>query len=500
MSLVQIKHLTFEYENSFAKVFDDLSWHFDTTMKTALIGQNARGKTTFLKLLMKEYPYQGEIMMSENCVYFPYQVTDPTWNVETVCQHIFPSVQTWQLEKEMRLLKLDPSCIFHRPFATLSYGEQTKVLLAVLFLKEHTFLLIDEPTNHLDQETRQIVSRYLKRQKGFLLVSHDRDVIDACCDHIMIFHSQSVEVVSGSFSSWLISREQQDNQEKARQEKLKKDIKRLEKASKQNAAWSQQVENSKYRSHQKRKDHSPIDRGYVGHKAAKIMKKAKNMEKRTQNMILQKQKLLKDKKEYEELKIQPLHDLQNDLLSFVDFTLYRQQRALCQHLSFRIQKGERVLLKGRNGCGKSSLLQVILGADLPYEGIFKKHSQLHISYVPQDCYFLKGDLTEMIASYHVDETIVKTLLRKLGFSHLDLEKNLDILSQGQKKKVMLALSLATPAHLYIWDEPLNDIDIFSRIQIENLLLQYQPTLLFVEHDSSFTQKIATQIIDFSQQV
>ena len=122
---------------------------------------------------------------------------------------------------------------------------------------------------------------------------------------------------------------------------------------------------------------------------------------------------------------------------------------------------------------------------------------MKISYVPQDCTFLSGSLDDWIEQCHSDLTLVKTLLRKLGFSREHFDIPLEKLSQGQKKKVMLAISLATPAHLYIWDEPLNYIDIFSRIQIEQAILNYHPTLLFVEHDQYFQETIATEVIDFS---
>ena len=125
-------------------------------------------------------------------------------------------------------------------------------------------------------------------------------------------------------------------------------------------------------------------------------------------------------------------------------------------------------------------------------------SRLKISYVPQDCSHIIGDMDDFICSYHVDITLVKTILRKLGFSRLHFERRLEELSEGQKKKMMIAISLATSAHLYIWDEPLNYIDIFSRMQIEKLILEYQPTLLFVEHDTFFQDSIATKIIDFDE--
>ena len=132
--------------------------------------------------------------------------------------------------------------------------------------------------------------------------------------------------------------------------------------------------------------------------------------------------------------------------------------------------------------------------DVPFSGNVHIESGLQISYVPQDAGFLSGDMKSFTAKYDLNETLFKTILRKLGFERQQFEKDLQMLSAGQKKKVLLAKSLCKKAHLYIWDEPLNYIDVLSRIQLENLLLEYAPTLLFVEHDRVFTEKIATKIM------
>jgi lincosamide and streptogramin A transport system ATP-binding/permease protein len=95
----------------------------------------------------------------------------------------------------------------------------------------------------------------------------------------------------------------------------------------------------------------------------------------------------------------------------------------------------------------------------------------------------------------LDESLFKSILRKLDLSRLQLEKDISTFSAGQKKKVLIAKSLSEQAHLYIWDEPLNFIDVISRMQIEKLLLEYEPTLLFVEHDSEFSANIATKMIE-----
>lgn len=220
MSLIQIRDLKFCYENSYDMVFDGVSFSFDTNYKTALIGRNARGKTTFLKLLMNVYEYQGEIIKNVECVYFPYQVTNPQdWTIN-ICEEILSDFE-WKLEKELNTLEMSLD-VLYRPFKTLSQREQTKVLLAILFLKEYTYLLIDEHANHLDQHSREKIAEYLNKQKVFLLVSHDRHFIDMCCNHVIAFNPKSIDVVKGNFSSWYKNKQNEDQNEIQRNDKLKK--------------------------------------------------------------------------------------------------------------------------------------------------------------------------------------------------------------------------------------------------------------------------------------
>ena len=193
MSLIQIDHLSFTYEGSFDPVFENMSFQIDTDWKLGFIGRNGKGKTTFLKLLMHEYEYSGSITASVDFEYFPYPVEDPSLMTYEILERVNPVMEQWELIRELNLLDTDPE-ILYRPFRTLSFGEQTKSLLAALFLKEHAFLLIDEPTNHLDVLAREKVADYLARKKGFILVSHDRDLIDRCADHVLVLNRQSIEV------------------------------------------------------------------------------------------------------------------------------------------------------------------------------------------------------------------------------------------------------------------------------------------------------------------
>ena len=491
MSLIQVADLSFSYDGSSDPVFQNVSFQIDTDWKLGFIGRNGRGKTTFLKLLMGGYEYSGKIHANIVFEYFPYPVENSQRDTIQILKEICPDKMDWEIIRELSLLETEEA-VLYSPFRTLSNGEQTKVLLAALFLTTHSFLLIDEPTNHLDQSTRNAVKGYLKRKKGFILVSHDRLLLDECVDHILSINRKNIEIQKGNFSSWRENKQSRDAAELAQNERLKKDISRLSASARQTASWSDSTEKSKFASGRKRE--KPADRGFVGHKAAKIMQRAKNIEARQQAAMQEKSGLLHNIDRNDPLSIAPLSYHSPRLAELQQLSLFYGDNAVCRNLTFCIQRGDRIALQGKNGCGKSTVLKCLCGENILYTGQLFIASGLKISYVPQDTSFLRGTLSEYASEREISQSLFMTLLRKLDFERSQLEKKMQELSEGQKKKVLLAASLCESAHLYIWDEPLNFIDILSRIQIEELLLKYKPTLLFVEHDAAFVNKIATKTV------
>lgn len=491
MSLINVTNLTFAYDGSYDAIFEDVSFQIDTDWKLGFTGRNGRGKTTFLNLLLGRYEYSGNISATVGFEYFPYEIADKTKETMGVMHDICPDCMDWEIIREIALLDVCED-VLYRPFSTLSNGEQTKMLLAALFLTSNKFLLIDEPTNHLDEEARKIVGRYLKKKQGFILISHDRLLLDSCVDHILSINKTNIEIQRGNFSSWWENKRLQDNFELAENEKLKKDISRLSVAAKRNADWSSKVESSKYDT--KNSGIKP-DRGYVGHKSAKMMKRSKSIEARQQNAIADKSKLLRNLESNDSLKLSPLSYHSDRLLEFEGASLFYGDKTVCEDVSFSINRGDRIALCGSNGSGKSSILKLICGENIPYSGSFYHGSGLKLSYVPQSTAHLRGSLSEYAESCGIDESLFKSILRKLDFERVQFEKDISDYSGGQKKKVLIAGSLCQEAHLYIWDEPLNFIDVLSRMQIEELILNYQPTLIFVEHDSIFRGKIATKTVN-----
>ncbi len=550
MSQILVRDLTFSYDTAYDNIFEHVSFLIDTDWRLGFIGRNGKGKTTLLKLLLGKYEYQGSITATVNFDYFPFEVVNTEKSTLQIMKDIIAPYSVWEtemeqcikqqekmvelkgifelqetkianteianteialqevmerygqlldlfqahdgyqieelIEKELAKLKVDPS-VLERSFSTLSFGERTKIMLVALFLKKNNFLLIDEPTNHLDRQGRETLAEYLQSKKGFILVSHDRAFLDACIDHVISINRADIEIVKGNYSSWRENRDMQDQYELDKNEQLKKDISILSEAAKRMAGWSDQIEASKIGAH-------VGDRGFVGHKSAKMMKRAKAVERRKIDAIEEKKGLLKNLEQSVPLKLNILPFPQKRLIEAEDLSLYYGEREIAANINFLLEGGDRIAIEGKNGSGKTTLFKLLLGEDVNYKGRYHVAQGLKVSYVSQDTTGLLGNLKEYALNQGIDETIFKTVLRQLDFDRNQFEKDISEFSAGQKKKVLLAKSLSEPAHIFLWDEPLNYIDVFSRLQIEELILKYQATMIFIEHDKLFQEKIATKVV------
>ncbi len=494
---VSVRNLSFTYDGSYTPVFENLSFTFDTSWRLGLIGRNGKGKTTLLRLLQRQYPHQGQIDMPLTPVYFPFPVADASACTRDVMRSAAPEAEEWQLLCELNQLEVDDS-VLDRPFSTLSKGEQTKALLAALFTREDAYPLIDEPTNHLDAHGRALVADYLRRKggknngSGFLLVSHDRAFLNRCINHVLSLNRSDVWVMQGTYDTWEARLNQQNEYEQGRNEVLLRDIHRLEESARRTAEWSAKAEKGKF--HVAPSVSAVVDRGYVGAKAASMMKKSMNAVRRKEQAIEEKRSLLHNVEKVGELKLTVLRHPKDVLISVVNGCVTYDGRVVCKDVNFTLRRGDRLSLTGPNGCGKSSILKALAGQGGSLSGQIGIAPNLILSYVPQQTDDLAGSMAEFISRAEVDETLFKAILRNMDFTRDLFDRPLERMSQGQKKKLLLARSLCRPAHLYIWDEPLNYIDVLSRVQLENLLLASEPTLLLVEHDAVFLERICTKTV------
>lgn len=491
MSIISVNNLTYYYDGCDEAVYENVSFTLDTTWKTGLIGRNGRGKTTLLKLLTGELENGGAVSTKAEFLYFPFDVEDKGMTGSELIGVICPGVEEWEVIRELSYMGTDCE-ILYRPFNTLSGGEQTRLLLCLLFLRDNAFLLIDEPTNCLDLDAREVIGDYLKAKSGFILVSHDRDLLDKCTDHILSLSRSDTEIINGNYSVWKENFDRKEANELMRDKKLKSEIGHLKAAAERSKKWADTAESRKIGIDPTKTEKSLDRRAVEGAKAKALMKRMKAVENRRQSAINEKSELLKNREYIDVLKIPSIRAKSATVLSVQNLVPYYCDNALCEPVSFTLSDGERLCLSGKNGCGKSTILKIIAGADISYSGSIAKAPGLKISVLPQDTNGLSGTLDEFSERLGVDPELVRAILAKLGFSRKELIGRTENLSAGQKKKVLIAGSLATPANLYIWDEPLNFVDIISRIQLERLLGVNTPTMLLAEHDRYFCENTMTE--------
>lgn len=480
---IEIRNLNFSFGELEQPIFHNVNLNLDTRWRLGLIGRNGRGKTTLLNLLMQKYSYEGEIICDVDFVYFPQSIPSKEKLAYYAIEEIMP-VELWKLERECQLLSLDKEILW-RPFEKLSGGEQTKVLLAALFCEKSRYPLLDEPTNHLDIHARKTVSEYLKKKKGYIVVSHDRHFIDEVIDHILVIEKSQLTIYKGNFSTYERQKELKDQFEIEQNNRIKVEIERLKKTSKEKADWAL-----------KREKNSGND-AFENARAARMMKKSKVIEKRMRSKIEEKTKLLKNIESVSSLTINCVFNHRDPVLRVKNFSLAYGEKSIFQPITFEIFQGEQVALVGPNGSGKTTILNYLInqnfsgnvrGELMIPQGITKSIIRQH--YNDND-----GFLKDFANAHHLDYTLFLHNLRNLGIERDVFNIPIEQMSDGQMKKVEFSKSLGTPAELFIWDEPLNFLDVFNQKQIESMIVKYKPTLLFVEHNQTFISNIASKIIE-----
>ena len=477
---IEIKHLYFGFDQQGTQLFSDINLRLSTQWKLGLIGRNGRGKTTLLRLLMGDYQYTGDISQNSKFTYFPQTIQDSQQITYNILQAL-SNFDFWKISRELTLLGLTDDILW-RKFSSLSGGEQTKVLLSLLFVDDTSFPLIDEPTNHLDQASRQQVAHYLKEKKqGFIVVSHDRNFIDEIVDHTLSIEKHKVLLQKGNFQVYDDQKKQTDAYEKEQNDQLKKEIKHIKQVSKTVATWALQRENETNDSASRRL-------------AKKQAKRSKAIAKRSESKVEAKSALLKNIESVSPLTLNFTPTTHQQLLKVENLQL-NYDKPLFEPISFELNLGERLAIQGNNGAGKSSLVQYLQDNFAGTATGKMQHPQsLTISYLRQNYDDNHGTLAEFALANHLSYEDLLNNLFKLGLERHVFQNRIEHMSMGQQKRIELAKSLMTPAELYIWDEPLNYLDVFNQEQIANIINQIQPTMIIIEHDANFLATTSTKTL------
>lgn len=494
MSNIKISNLSFRYENASDNIFNDLNLNLDSSWKLGLVGRNGRGKTTLLNLLRGKLQGTGKIESKLVFSYFPITVKNPE-NITLYELQDQANFEQWELERELNLMDTDPNLLW-QPFNTLSGGEQTKVLLALSFTDRDVFPLIDEPTNHLDEASRLQVAEYLrKHDKGYIVVSHDRDFLNQITDHILAIENTEIHLYQGNYASYEDTKEKRDQFNRDKNEKLKGEIKSLNNKYVRFNNWSDSVEAQKYQGRKTQyvlNRRTRLNKGAIGHAAAKMMKKAINTQHRMDKRIEEKKGLMVNIEDVPDLTMNFQPNYHQTLLETQHLSLKVQDKQLFEDLNMIVKNKGIVSLEGKNGSGKSTFLKLLLSKtnEVSYQGKFVLINGSKISYLPQDFTEYTGTLKGFAEKQKISYEELLNNLKKMGFPRESFTTKIEEMSMGQQKRVALAKSLVEPADLYLWDEPANYLDVFNQDQLIKLLKDKQPAMLLVEHDQYFIEHVA----------
>lgn len=501
------------------KIFENISFDIKTGEHIGLIGRNGCGKTSIMRILMNIEEHQsGDISIRKDSK-LGYLNQIPEYSEETttmdVIQMAFEDIHEThkkmdELEHQMVVLvdealekavmkysrlqeqyehgggyeletKINKIAeglkitdnLKNMRFNSLSGGEKTRVILAKLLLEEPDILLLDEPTNHLDLNTILWLESFLKEYKGAaLIISHDRYFLDNAVSRIIELDQDHAETYLGNYSYYVVEKEKRFLIALKDYENQQKKIDRME----------QQIE--RYRIWGAMRD------------SEAMYKRAKELEKRLEKIdTLNRPTLNKRKIRLNQTEIgrsgKIVIEAANLKKSFVD-------RKLLEDVNINVLYQDSVCIIGENGCGKTTLLKMLLGEMEPEAGTVRLGSQVVIGYLPQQVDFKDEELTvlEYFSDVHnISCGEARSQLAKVLFFHEDVNKKIKFLSGGEKSRLKLCSLTFEGVNLLVLDEPTNHLDIDSREVLEETLLNFEGTLLFVSHDRYFIDKIADKIIE-----
>lgn len=368
-------------------------------------------------------------------------------------------------------LQID-SRMLDKPFSKLSGGEQTRVNLGRIILKKPDILLLDEPTNHLDVEACEWLEEYLNTFKGTVVViSHDRYFLDRVVTRIIEIELGKAVFYEGNYSDYVKLREERYQQLLASYEQEQKKIQQLEAAAKRMHDWASRADNKSM------------------HRRAFALEKRIERIERTEKPFLEKNM----KAKFKEIEFSG-----KDFIIIRDINKSFGQRKILEDINLTVRKGDRIGLIGPNGCGKTTLLNIIANIIQPDNGDVRIGRSVEYAFLPQIIEFENPELSMLETVRYAMEWSEDTARNRLAafqFTGEEVFKQVSSLSGGEKSRLKLFLLMQEEINLLILDEPTNHLDIASREWIERTLESFGGTLLFVSHDRYFIKQFATRIWD-----
>ncbi|WP_409291112.1 ABC-F family ATP-binding cassette domain-containing protein [Peribacillus sp. SCS-37] len=518
MILLQVNALTKYYGAETA--LSNIKLEIQKRDRIALVGRNGAGKSTLLKIIAGLMSYDGgeiikpkdvsigylaqdtglesslsiwdemltvfaplrsleqelrnlEQRMADPAVYNDDAIYQRTLKEYDLSQVKFKEMGGYQYEADIRSILhglqfsgFDPGTTI----STLSGGQKTRLALGKLLLTKPDILILDEPTNHLDLETLSWLEQYLQGYPGsVLIVSHDRYFLDKVVSLVYELSRTAIKRYNGNYTDYLTAKAENYEREMKQYEKQQDEIAKLKDFVQKNIARASTTKRAQSRRKQLEKIQE-MDRPQGDEKSASF------------SFGIERQS-------------------GNDVIGIHNLAIGYDDRTIADNISIRVSRGDSIALVGPNGIGKSTLLKTLIGAMPALRGSFQIGTNVKIGYYDQNQANLMSNkrvLNELWDDYPGrNEKDIRTILGNFLFSGDDVLKPVSTLSGGEKARLALARLMMEKANLLILDEPTNHLDLDSKIVLENALVDYPGTILFVSHDRYFINRIASKVVELS---
>lgn len=515
MAVLDVQNLTLSFGD--ATLFSNVSFDIKEKEKVGLIGCNGAGKTSLFKVITGEYTADnGNCFLSRNATlgYMQQHTCSDNKTVYNELISVFQNLidieneleqinndlmkgigeQSKNIERQSYLTdvftrdggltykSMTRSALiglgfseneFDMPTSKLSGGQRSKLILAKLLLSKADFLLLDEPTNHLDIKAVEWLEGFLKDFNGaFLIISHDRYFLDKITNKTIEIENQKCRCYTGNYSQFLVKKQAEQKAIEEKYENDMKEIARIEGIIAQQRQWNREKNIKTAES------------------------KEKVIERIKAQLVIPDSKVAKIRFDFT-----PKLVSGEDVLDVKELSKSFGDKKIFDDVSFHISRGDRAFLLGDNGCGKTTLLKILMKDYLADNGYFKFGSNVLCGYFDQVQAKLdlnKTAIEEVWSSFPaMTETAVRSALAAFLFRGDEVYKKLNECSGGERARIALLKLMLGKFNLLLLDEPTNHLDAASREELENTLLNYDGTMLIVSHDRYFINKIASRIIELT---